>query len=70
VEKVSLGNNRSIITAEGELTIRIDGGNNRRSAPLLLLSRRHKTSLVNGIKHELEGEQEFQRGICGGKKQT
>jgi hypothetical protein len=56
VEQAKLGNNGSIVTAEGELTIGIDGGNNRHSVPMFLLLGRHETLLMNAIKHKLERE--------------
>ena len=57
MEKIRLGNNKHMITCEGQLTVEIDRRNDRCSRILNLLLGRHR-NLVSGFKgSEIRGKQ-------------
>jgi hypothetical protein len=66
MEKIRLGNNRHMITCEGQLTVEIDRWNDRCSRILTLPLGRHR-NLVGGLSgSEIKGKQRK----FGGKSET
>jgi hypothetical protein len=57
MEKVRLGNNRHMITCEGQLAVGIDGGNNRSGGILTLPLGRHLNPTDELSGSEIKGKQ-------------